>query len=64
MITRWEKQAIGGMKETFYRGGQFGRESSDQTRIKELHAKTGELTVEREFLAKASGRCITAGGWT
>ena len=56
MITRWKKQAVEGMKETFSRGGHTAQEASDHARIKELHAKIGELTVERDFLAKAFGR--------
>ena len=56
MITRWKKQAVDGMKETFSRGNHTANETADQTRIKELHAKIGELTVERDFLAKAFGR--------
>ena len=56
MITRWKKQAVEGMKETFSRGGHTTHEASDHARIKELHAKIGELTVERDFLAKAFGR--------
>jgi len=56
LITRWKKQAVEGMKETFSRGGHAAQKGSDQALIKELHAKIGELTVERDFLAKAFGR--------
>ena len=56
MITRWKKQAVEGLKDAFSRGGHSGNEPSDQARIKELHAKIGELTVERDFLATAFGR--------
>ena len=56
MITRWKKQAIDGMEGTFSQRGQAIREASDDARIKELHAKIGELTVERDFLSKAFGR--------
>jgi transposase len=30
--------------------------SADEARLKELHAKIGELTLENDFLAKALGR--------
>ncbi len=30
--------------------------SADEARLKELHAKVGELTLENDFLAKALGR--------
>ena len=56
MITRWKKQAVDGMEGTFSKRGQAIREASDEARIKELHAKIGELTVERDFLSKAFGR--------
>ena len=44
------------MEGTFSKRGQARRDASDETRIKELHAKIGELTVERDFLSKAFGR--------
>ena len=37
--------------------GKNARNELDQeARLKELHAKIGELTVERDFLSKAFGR--------
>jgi transposase len=30
--------------------------ATQEARIKELHAKIGQLTVERDFLSKAFGR--------
>jgi transposase len=56
MVTRWKKQAIDGMSDTFSRLGQASLDASHEARIKELHAKIGELTVERDFLSKAFGR--------
>ena len=50
------EQAVEGMAETFSEGSRSGGEASQEARIKELHAKIGELTVERDFLAKAFGR--------
>ena len=56
MVTKWKKQAIEGMADTFSRGGRPARDADHQARLKELHAKIGELTVERDFLQKAFGR--------
>jgi transposase len=55
MITQWKRQAAEGMAEVFA-GKSARREDLGEARIKELHAKIGQLTIERDFLAKASGR--------
>ncbi len=55
MIAQWKRQATEGMVEVF--SGKSGRRKDmGEEQIKELHAKIGQLTVERDFLAKASGR--------
>ena len=56
MITTWKRQAIENMAETFSGKAEHVR-IADDARIKDLHAKIGQLTVERDFLAKAFGRC-------
>ena len=51
-ISKWKKQAQEGIVESF--SGPKKRDSQDkEAQVKELHAKIGELTVERDFLAKA-----------
>ncbi len=55
MITNWKRQAIENLAETFSTKAERNR-ISDDPQIKELHAKIGQLTVERDFLAKAFGR--------
>lgn len=55
MITKWKREALDGMKETFSRGGKPGRTDSE-TEIKTLQAKIGELVVERDFLQRAFDR--------
>ncbi len=55
MITKWKREATEGLSEIFV--GKRERQKKDsEGQIKELHAKIGELTVERDFLAKAFGR--------
>lgn len=56
MVTKWKKQAVEGMPDPFSKRGQASRDASHEARIKELNAKIGELTVERDFLSKAFGR--------
>ena len=55
MIAKWKRDAAEGLAEVF--ASKRERQQKDsEARIKELHAKIGELTVERDFLAKAFGR--------
>jgi len=55
MIRTWKKQAIEGMTATF--SGKGDKQAvSKETEIKELHAKIGQLIVERDFLSKAFKR--------
>jgi len=47
LIAKWKRQASVGMVEVFS-GKQGGREASHEAEVKELHAKIGELTVEKD----------------
>ncbi len=55
LIAKWKRQASEGMVDVFS-GKKGARDSSYEAEIKELHAKIGELTVEKDFLARAFGR--------
>ncbi len=55
MITNWKRQAVENLAETFSTKAERIR-TDDDPQIKELHAKIGQLTVERDFLAKAFSR--------
>jgi transposase len=55
LITKWKRQASSGMVDVFS-GKKGAREGSHEVEIKDLHAKIGELTVEKDFLSKAFGR--------
>jgi len=50
MIHHWKKALLEGASEIFQRGRDSVEPEVDPARIKELHAKIGELTVERDFL--------------
>ncbi len=53
-IQQWKKKLLEGSKDIF---GSSEKERKDsESEIKELHAKIGQLTMERDFLAKAFGR--------
>ncbi len=43
------------MSATFSSAGEAAKAASD-AEVDKLHAKIGQLLVERDFLAKASGR--------
>ena len=57
MVGEWKRQAMEGMVAVFS-GRSAGQESSKaaEVEVEKLHAKIGQLLVERDFLAKASGR--------
>ena len=61
LIQRWKKEALAGMKDIFS-GKQATQEINHLTDIKDLHAKIGQLTVERDFLENASRRLGLLGG--
>jgi transposase len=55
MIATWKKQAIEGMSATFS-GASEAAKATSEVDLDRLHAKIGQLVVERDFLAKAFGR--------
>jgi len=55
MIAAWKRQAIDGMASTFSGAGDAAKATSE-SEVEKLHAKIGQLVVERDFLAKAFGR--------
>lgn len=56
MITKWKREALDGMKESFARGGGKAGSGDHDAELKELRAKIGELVVERDFLERAFDR--------
>ena len=59
MIAAWKRQAIDGLTATFAGRrddpkGLFDKEKERE--VTQLHAKIGQLVVERDFLARASVR--------
>ena len=55
-IYAWKKQLLDQATRAFDAG--VGRESEEarEREIEKLHAKIGQLTVERDFLSRRSGR--------
>ena len=55
MIASWKRQAIDGMVGTLPGAGDVAKAVSG-SKVEKLHAKIGQLVVERDFVAKAFGR--------
>lgn len=55
LINAWKRQAVDGMAAVFS-GKAEAVEASRESELEKLHAKIGQLVVERDFLRKASGR--------
>ncbi len=57
MVGEWKKQAMDGLTAVFA-DRSAARETAQvsEAEVAKLHAKIGQLVVERDFLVKASGR--------
>ena len=55
MVGEWKRQAMEGLVSVFS-GKAEAKEGIREEELEKLHAKIGQLVVERDFLAKASGR--------
>lgn len=55
LIGQWKRQAIEQMA-TLFGGGRAEAVKEKEAEVEKLHAKIGQLLVERDFLAKAFGR--------
>ena len=55
MVGEWKRQAVEGLVTVFSGKGE-AKEGIREEDLEKLHAKIGQLVVERDFLAKASGR--------
>ncbi len=54
-VSGWKRQAMDGLGEVFSNGAErAGRDH--ETDVHDLHAKIGQLTVERDFLARGLKR--------
>ncbi len=52
MIHQWKKALLDGASGVFERSGTPKAAPPDKEALKTLHAKIGELTVERDFLSE------------
>ena len=56
MVGEWKRQAVSGLAGIFSGPSSSDTQQQDAAILEKLHAKIGQLVVERDFLAKASGR--------
>ncbi len=56
-ISKWKKQLQEGAEEVFAKE----RQAEEGPKVKELHAKIGQLTMENDFLSVALGRIAEPG---
>ena len=54
-VSVWKRQALDGLSAVFSNGPDQERQDHE-TEIRDLHAKIGQLTVERDFLSKGLKR--------
>ena len=54
-VSAWKRQAVEGLGAVFSNGASGGGRDHG-AEVRDLHAKIGELTVERDFLAKGLKR--------
>ncbi len=53
-IQQWKRQLLEGSKDIF--GASEKKRKHIESEVKDLHAKIGQLTMERDFLSQALGR--------
>jgi transposase len=57
MVGEWKRQAVEGMAAVFSdKAAAQETARATEAELEKLHAKIGQLVVERDVLAKASGR--------
>jgi transposase len=61
VISKWKKQVLVNLSDIFS-GKHETRQLSNDQQVKELHAKIGELTVEKDFLQQVSMKFVSSGG--
>lgn len=55
-IYGWKRQLLKNAAKLFAAGGDGDGSTAREGEVAELYAKIGQLTVERDFLARRSGR--------
>lgn len=62
MISGWKRAAIANMASAFEGDASSAETTISEKEVEKLHAKIGQLVVERDFLASASSLILGSGG--
>ena len=54
-IQNWKKRLVDSAEEVFANGTHQGKDKDAEAKVKDLHAKIGQLTMEKDFLSEALG---------
>ena len=55
-MSAWKRQLLDAVPEAFARGGKRKLAKEHEAKVHDLHAKIGELTVERDFFRRGLKR--------
>ena len=55
-VTAWKKQLLESAQDVFDAGASSKASALQESQVKELHAKIGELAMEKDFLSRALAR--------
>ena len=55
-VSTWKRQSLEGLPEVFAGGAGRRLAREHEAKVRELHAKIGELTVERDFFRRGLKR--------
>ena len=55
-VSAWKRQLLDAVPEVFAKGGSRKLAKEHEAKVRDLHAKIGELTVERDFFRRGVER--------
>ena len=56
MVSAWKRQLLDAVPEVFAKSGKEKLAKEHEAKIHDLHARIGELTVERDFFRRGPTR--------
>ena len=56
-VYAWKKELLENGAEVFAKGGKSPLKTDESKQVERLYAKIGQLSVEKDFLQRALGKC-------